>query len=82
MKVVPLRLQPGDDLRRSLEAWTGAQQEQAGCVISAIGSLAGAQLRLAGAAATAAIWRTSAWPERCQPMEPTCRSPSLMTTAP
>lgn len=28
MKVVPLRLQPGNDLRRALEAWMDAQQEQ------------------------------------------------------
>ena len=25
MKVVPLRLQPGEDLRLALEAWMGAQ---------------------------------------------------------
>jgi hypothetical protein len=56
MKVVPLRLSPGADLRRSLEAWMGEQQEQAGCVISAIGSLSVAQLRLAGAAAATAIF--------------------------
>ena len=49
MKVVPLRLQPGADLRRDLEAWMGEQQEQAGCLISAVGSLSVAQLRLAGA---------------------------------
>ena len=49
MKVVPLRLQPGDDLRRALEAWMAEQQEQAGCVISAVGSLSVAQLRFAGA---------------------------------
>jgi uncharacterized protein len=55
MKVVPLRLQPGDDLRRALEAWMGEQHEQAGCVISAIGSLSVAQLRLAGAAEATAI---------------------------
>jgi predicted DNA-binding protein with PD1-like motif len=55
MKVVPLRLQPGDDLRRSLEAWMGEQQEQAGCVISAVGSLSVTQLRLAGAAEATAI---------------------------
>jgi predicted DNA-binding protein with PD1-like motif len=48
MKVVPLRLRPGDDLRLSLEAWMVKQREQAGCVISAVGSLAVAQLRLAG----------------------------------
>ena len=55
MKVVPLRLQPGDDLRVALEAWMGAQQEQAGCVISAVGSLSLAQLRLAGATQATAI---------------------------
>ena len=49
MNVVPRRLQPGDDLRRSLESWRGELQEQAGCLISAIGSLSLAQLRLAGA---------------------------------
>jgi predicted DNA-binding protein with PD1-like motif len=45
MKMVPLRLQPGDDLRLTLEVWMGEQQEQAGCVISAVGSLSLAQLR-------------------------------------
>ena len=55
MKVVPLRLQPSDDLRLVLEAWMGAQQEQAGCVISAVGSLSLAQLRLAGATEARAI---------------------------
>ena len=50
MKVVPLRLAPGDDLRQALETWMGEQQEQAGCVISAVGSLSVAQLRFAGAA--------------------------------
>ena len=55
MKVIPLRLQPGDDLRRVLEAWMAEQQEQAGCVISAVGSLSLAQLRLAGATQATAI---------------------------
>jgi predicted DNA-binding protein with PD1-like motif len=55
MKVVPLRLHPGDDLRLALEAWMGAQQEQAGCVLSAVGSLSLAQLRLAGATQATAI---------------------------
>jgi uncharacterized protein len=55
MKVVPLRLRPGDDLRRELEAWMGQQQEQAGCLISAIGSLSLAQLRFAGATQAKAI---------------------------
>jgi predicted DNA-binding protein with PD1-like motif len=55
MKVVPLRLQPGDDLRQTLEAWMGEQQEQAGCLISVVGSLSVAQLRLAGATEATAI---------------------------
>ena len=48
MRVVPLRLHPGDDLRLALEAWIGQQGERAGCVISGIGSLSVARLRLAG----------------------------------
>lgn len=48
MRVVPLRLRPGDDLRQELEAWMGRQHEQAAWVISGIGSLSVAQLRLAG----------------------------------
>jgi len=55
MKVVPLRLTPGADLRRALEVWMGEQQEQAGCLISAVGSLSLAQLRLAGATQATAI---------------------------
>ncbi len=48
MRVVPLRLTSGDDLRLELEAWMGRQQELAGCLISGIGSLSVARLRLAG----------------------------------
>ncbi|MFM7287564.1 MAG: PPC domain-containing DNA-binding protein [Cyanobium sp.] len=55
MKVVPLRLPPGADLRRALEAWMGEHQEQAACLISAVGSLSVAQLRFAGAAEATAI---------------------------
>ena len=55
MKVIPLRLPPGADLRQALEAWMGEQQEQAGCLISAVGSLSVAQLRLAGATQATAI---------------------------
>jgi predicted DNA-binding protein with PD1-like motif len=55
MKVVPLRLQPGDDLRLALEAWMEEQEELAGCVISAVGSLSLAQLRLTGATQATAI---------------------------
>jgi predicted DNA-binding protein with PD1-like motif len=55
MKVVPLRLQPGHDLHHALEGWMAEQQEQAGCLISAVGSLSLAQLRLAGASEVTAI---------------------------
>lgn len=55
MKVVPLRLQPGDDLRRELETWMRQQREQAGCLITAVGSLSVAQLRLAGASEATVI---------------------------
>ena len=49
MKVVPLRLTPGEDLRQALGDWMREQQEQAACLISAVGSLSVAQVRLAGA---------------------------------
>ena len=49
MNVTPLRLHPGEDLRGALEAWMARQSEQAGCVISAVGSLSVAQVRWAGA---------------------------------
>jgi len=55
MNVVPLRLQPGADLRCALVAWMAEQQEQAGCVISAVGSLSVAQFRLAGASEATVI---------------------------
>jgi predicted DNA-binding protein with PD1-like motif len=55
MKVVPLRLRSGEDLRGALEAWMGLQGEQAGCVISGIGSLSVARLRFAGAAEATTI---------------------------
>ena len=55
MRVEPLRLLPGEDLRQALEAWMGQQEEQAGCVISAVGTLSVAQLRLAGAAEATAF---------------------------
>ena len=39
MKVMPLRLPPGTDLSWALETWMGKQDEQTGCVISAVSSL-------------------------------------------
>lgn len=50
MLLLPLRLQPGEDLRRALEAAVANQGCEAGFVVSGIGSLGQARLRLAGAA--------------------------------
>jgi hypothetical protein len=47
----PVRLLPGDDLRLALEAVVAARGCSAAFVLAGIGSLHGAQLRLAGAAA-------------------------------
>ncbi|MET0936916.1 MAG: PPC domain-containing DNA-binding protein [Luteibacter sp.] len=45
----PVRLRPGDDLRRSLESVVAAEGAAAAFVLSAIGSLGPASIRLAGA---------------------------------
>ena len=49
MKTLVLRLQPGDDLRPALEAAVRAAGVEAAFVLSGIGSLDRATLRLAGA---------------------------------
>ncbi len=49
MKTLPLRLHPGDDLRRAIEAAVRAQGATAAFVLSGIGSLRPAAVRLAGA---------------------------------
>lgn len=55
MHLLPLRLPPGVDLRRALEA-AGAEQAQGSAfVVAGIGSLDGARLRYAAEAAEAAI---------------------------
>jgi predicted DNA-binding protein with PD1-like motif len=48
MRVVPIRLTPSTDLRLFLEQVLQEQKEQAGWVLSGIGSLSVAPLRLAG----------------------------------
>ena len=50
MKILPLRLLPGQDLRATLEAEVQAQNCRAAFVLSGIGSLSTAGIRLAGAA--------------------------------
>ena len=49
MSYLPLRLQPGADLRRSLEAAVCASGGTSAFVVSGIGSLSNARLRFAGA---------------------------------
>ena len=50
MKTLPIRLTPGQDLRSALEAAVLAQNCRAAFVLSGIGSLSTAGIRLAGAA--------------------------------
>jgi predicted DNA-binding protein with PD1-like motif len=49
MKTLPIRLTPGQDLRAALEAAVLAQKCRAAFVLSGIGSLSTAGIRLAGA---------------------------------
>jgi predicted DNA-binding protein with PD1-like motif len=49
MKTLPIRLTPGQDLRAALEAAVLAQDCRAAFVLSGIGSLSTAGIRLAGA---------------------------------
>jgi uncharacterized protein len=49
MEALPLRLLPGVDLRAALEAEVAAHSHHAAVVISGIGSLSDARVRLAGA---------------------------------
>ena len=48
MKTLPLRLDPGDDLRAALDAALAARGAAAAFVVSGIGSLREARLRFAG----------------------------------
>jgi predicted DNA-binding protein with PD1-like motif len=53
LRTVAARLTPGEDLRDAIERLAHEHHVEAGCVISAVGSLATAALRLAGADAPA-----------------------------
>lgn len=48
MTIHPLRLRPGADLKRELDALAGDQGWSAACVLSGIGSLSTAVIRFAG----------------------------------
>lgn len=47
MRVHTFRLKPSQDLRDEIEAFVTAQNIEAGCVLSSVGSLTHATLRLA-----------------------------------
>ncbi|MEJ8859481.1 PPC domain-containing DNA-binding protein [Variovorax robiniae] len=49
MRMLPVRLHPGDDLRRALEVVVAGEGAAAAFVLSGIGSLRPAMIRLAGA---------------------------------
>lgn len=49
MKLLATRLQAGDDLRRSIVKFTQANRVSSGVIVSAVGSLSAAVLRMAGA---------------------------------
>ena len=49
MDALPIRLRPGDDLRRALEATVASTGCSAGFVLAGVGSLTEARLRFAGA---------------------------------
>lgn len=55
MQTLPLRLSPGQDLRQALEAALATEGARAAFVLSGVGSLSEARLRLAGAEAPAAL---------------------------
>jgi len=55
METLPLRLLPGMDLRRALESAVAARGCEAAFVVSGIGSLRGARLRMAGANASTTL---------------------------
>lgn len=47
MKIYPIRLHPGDDLKQSLVSFTHQNKLQAGLILTCVGSLRLAALRLA-----------------------------------
>ena len=55
LRTLPIRLHPGEDLRRSIEKAVASEGVSAAFVLSGIGSLRPARVRLAGAAHSMAI---------------------------
>ncbi|THD80918.1 MAG: DNA-binding protein [Phenylobacterium sp.] len=58
MRTLAFRLTPGTDLKAELARLTETQGLRAGCILSGVGSLSRARLRMAGAAGEAEDFRT------------------------
>jgi predicted DNA-binding protein with PD1-like motif len=58
MRVHAVRLTPGTDLREALERFTAAHALRAGCILSGVGSLSRARLRMPGARGEAETYGT------------------------
>jgi predicted DNA-binding protein with PD1-like motif len=62
MRAFACRLTPGTDLKAELQRLTEAYPLRAGCVLSCVGSLSSARLRMPGAVGEAAVYRDFAEP--------------------
>ncbi|HEY8571606.1 PPC domain-containing DNA-binding protein [Phenylobacterium sp.] len=58
MRVSAHRLTPGADLKTALEQLVPAQDLRAGCILTGVGSLSSARLRMPGAAGEADVFRS------------------------
>ena len=58
MHVHALRLTPGCDLKQALERFTAEHALAAGCILSCVGSLSHARLRMPGEPGEAEVFRT------------------------
>jgi hypothetical protein len=62
MRALAFRLTPGADLKAELQRLTAAEGLHAGCILTCVGSLAEARLRMPGVAGAAEVVRTFAGP--------------------
>ena len=62
MRVYAFRLTPGTDLKAELERITELYALRAGCILSCVGSLSSARLRMPGAVGEAEVFSTFAEP--------------------
>jgi uncharacterized protein len=58
MRALAFRLTPGADLRAELEGLTAAHGLRAGCILTCVGSLSSARLRMPGAAGETEVYLT------------------------